>query len=371
MKKNRSSNIELLRIVAMLMIVTLHLLGNDHGNVLSKTEPFSLAWTVTWWLEALCTAAVNCFVLITGYFGAGTRDEGDFDADGRAVKSRFKKILRLCVTVWFYHWIGFITAVGLHRCPPDRSTLPVAAAPILSNTYWFITTYICLCFLSPYINAMIKKLNQNAHSRLTVLSVLLFSVIPTALPMWDTFSSGGGGGIVWFTVVYIIGAYLRYYGVPARISEWKSKQWLAVYLSSSLILIFSKVFIAFATQTFIGHTVGTSLLYPYCSPVCLLESVSLFMAFLKMKTDSDSTLARAVFKISPLMFGVYIIHENPFTKSALWEAVSPEVGDNVLVLLIKIITAVSAILIGCSAIEWLRQLLFGRTLQLLRRTGDQ
>ncbi len=50
--QKRGANFELLRIISMMMIVMLHLLGNDHGNVLSKTQEFSAAWVVTWGLIA-------------------------------------------------------------------------------------------------------------------------------------------------------------------------------------------------------------------------------------------------------------------------------------------------------------------------------
>lgn len=63
--KKRSANFELLRIVSMMMIVMLHLLGNDHGNVLSKTTEFSAVWIITWGIEAFCTVAVNCYVLLS------------------------------------------------------------------------------------------------------------------------------------------------------------------------------------------------------------------------------------------------------------------------------------------------------------------
>ena len=70
LKNNRQLNYEILRIVAMLMIVCLHylsksgLLGNPSRANMTLTAYFA------WFIEAFCLVAVNVYVLISGYFGA-------------------------------------------------------------------------------------------------------------------------------------------------------------------------------------------------------------------------------------------------------------------------------------------------------------
>ena len=67
----RKSNIELLRIISMAMVLAVHLdgasLGLPHpaGNIVQMTSH-------DWWrlvVEALMIIGVNCFTLISGYFG--------------------------------------------------------------------------------------------------------------------------------------------------------------------------------------------------------------------------------------------------------------------------------------------------------------
>ena len=58
--KSRQSNMELLRVVAMLMIITLHYL--DKGNVLPEFAEMSTAnHYIAWLLESFCYVAVNSF----------------------------------------------------------------------------------------------------------------------------------------------------------------------------------------------------------------------------------------------------------------------------------------------------------------------
>ena len=63
----RMANIELLRILAMLMVVSLHYLAK--GKLLPEmTGTLSGQGYLAWFLEALSICAVDVYVLISGYF---------------------------------------------------------------------------------------------------------------------------------------------------------------------------------------------------------------------------------------------------------------------------------------------------------------
>ena len=65
--KKRIVSIELLRMLAMMMVVMLHYL--DKGNVLpALTDEMGLNGYVAWGLESLSIVAVNVYMLISGYF---------------------------------------------------------------------------------------------------------------------------------------------------------------------------------------------------------------------------------------------------------------------------------------------------------------
>ena len=58
--------IDLLRILLMFMIIWGHLFR--HSGICSELELLSGAWSFAWGTQAITVSAVNCFVLITGYF---------------------------------------------------------------------------------------------------------------------------------------------------------------------------------------------------------------------------------------------------------------------------------------------------------------
>ena len=61
--KKRNYGIDLLRLVAMYMIVILHVLGN--GGVLEATN--GLKNSLAWFMEIGSYCAVNCYAIISGY----------------------------------------------------------------------------------------------------------------------------------------------------------------------------------------------------------------------------------------------------------------------------------------------------------------
>ena len=66
-KKERMANLEVLRCVAMMMVVVLHYLGKG-GLLPDLTVPLSVQDMAAWLLEAFCIVAVNVYMMISGYF---------------------------------------------------------------------------------------------------------------------------------------------------------------------------------------------------------------------------------------------------------------------------------------------------------------
>lgn len=67
-KTKRLANFELLRCIAMMMVVVLHFLGKS--GILAPLSQTSLAGYeyLAWGVESLCIVAVNVYMLISGYF---------------------------------------------------------------------------------------------------------------------------------------------------------------------------------------------------------------------------------------------------------------------------------------------------------------
>ena len=67
-KEKRMANYELLRILAMIMVVTLHFLSHS-DRLIALGVPLDGVRIIGSLLEAFCLVAVNVYLLISGYFG--------------------------------------------------------------------------------------------------------------------------------------------------------------------------------------------------------------------------------------------------------------------------------------------------------------
>ena len=197
-KNTRKNNIELLRIISMIMIITLHILG--HGGLLGNFSPSSVKYYMLWILEGVCYISVNCFVLISGYFN---------------IESKFslRKLSILLLQVIFYSLIIYLTLclTGLVQFSPLN--LFYSLTPFTSGSYWFATMYIAMYLLSPFVNKLLNTITKTQHLKLILTTVSLFSIIPTLAFYSNTFNFGGGYGVVWFLVLYIIAGYIRKYKI--------------------------------------------------------------------------------------------------------------------------------------------------------------
>lgn len=192
--KVRNSNHELLRLVAMYMIVLIH------ANMYLDNFYTGQLWHVfNGAVNGICNTGVTCFILISGYYG---------------IKFDLKKLVKLECAMISY---SLVETVILYFAFPEQiqgvallEQLIKAILPFVSRKYWFYSCYICLCLLSGYIEKLIERLSREEFKRLLLLCIFLFSVLPTLF--YFEIIPDNGKGLVQMLMVYMIGKYIKRYG---------------------------------------------------------------------------------------------------------------------------------------------------------------
>jgi hypothetical protein len=293
-ESKRQTNFELLRIVAMLLVVTMSFVWNA-GLSLKLTDmvnAYNLFGTA---LEALCVGAANAFVILTGYF---------------MVKARFqfRRFFRLLCQVLFYTLlIPLVLALWGLPLVAEEGTFGAIAyiLPISTGHYWFITAYVPLYLISPFLNTAFEKIPPKQTGRILIIMLALNSGVKSFVP-FSLQADDIGYGFVWFVCLYLTGAYIRIYGVP--ILEKKGRG-LLLYLSSAALIFACKM----AGYYFYG-TSGLSkyfyeIPFQYNFLFAYLAAVGLFAAFAQciIKEGRAATVIRWV---APLVLGVYLLTMN-------------------------------------------------------------
>lgn len=286
-EKLRNSSIELLRIIAMLLIVMHHYciyskfnFNTDIGLYQVLMEVFSFGGKI----------GVNIFVLIMGYFG---------------IKNNFKikKVFLLMMSVLFYSILGLLLAY-IFNCSISTKYLINSIFPTLSSLYWFFTTYIIIYILSPYINKFINCLSKNEFLKILFILLVFLSIIPVFTIFDLVFSN-----YAWFIFVYMTGAYI------CKFINKPNKKHLIISLISSLFIIFISIVI------FKFLSVKYSVLNNYILYFAQQSSIFVFIAsitLLLLFKEINITPNKFINKIAGTTFGIYLFHENKYFKNFLW-----------------------------------------------------
>lgn len=182
----RNSNLELLRIVSILLIIAMHAIG----YAASKGELSDSNQYIRFFVGSFGNLGVGCFVLILGYFG---------------VKYTTRKFV-------FISWLTTIYAILCAWANNDFSisrdcVMAITNVPRYFN--WYITCYLILMALSGYINRFVGSLTKNEFKQLIMILFLFFSVLPMMVSATDTVLLKSGQCVTYFIYAYFIGRYIR------------------------------------------------------------------------------------------------------------------------------------------------------------------
>jgi len=288
----RNYGIDLLRIVSMILIPMYHTLG--HGGVLGGLQPFSANYEVGWFLMIASYCAVNCYALISGFVGYGS-------------KYKYSNIIYRYFQVLFY---TIPTTAAFLLIKPEAvgvKTIIYAIFPFVYPTYWYFTAYFCLFFFIPFLNAALDKFDKSAVQKLLFWLFIIFSILTTLFDS-DLGNVNDGYSFLWLAFLYLLGAYIRKYGLSISYPNWKN---LLGYFSCVLITWLSKLCIELVTNAVFGTPKFGKYLISYTSPTILLCAVFLLLYFSNLKCRR---IEKRIRFFAPVSFGVYLLHDEPLIR---------------------------------------------------------
>lgn len=160
----RQSNMELLRIIAILMITMHHTILAKYMGSIVDGEGFVDGWQIATIVNSFVYVGVNIFVLISGFFG---------------IKFKWKGMMNLFIFCVFYMFINLIISTYVfHNESFSFGTILYKSLKALTKTSkWFVLCYVALYFISPILNAARDHMDRKQYrTALFLLSIYLLSV---------------------------------------------------------------------------------------------------------------------------------------------------------------------------------------------------
>lgn len=323
----RSTNIELLRVICMFLIVVTHYLY--HGGAIQNLnfDMHSINDLVMYllleslWILAL--TAVNCYIMITGYFLVEKRN------------IRWKGIIRTIIQTQFYAVVIFCIFALVNQ-DFSFASLKKTFLPIHSNYYWFVTSYIGLLFIAPFLSILAYSINKRQYQYLLIiLFVLNFEFFYGSV-------YSNQRSLLWFSCLYLIAGYLKLHGTPKFLIKYKGLTLVVMWI---FLILFASMYNSLTWPIF--KIKGSD----YNGPVFFLSLV-LFIYFVNTNFKRGHLLV----KLAPYAFGVYLIHDNPMVRQVLWKYV---ISDSIKIpIFIHCLLVCVIIFIACVVIDFIRDQLF-------------
>ncbi len=205
---------------------------------------------------------------------------------------------------------------------------------------YFVILYSTLYILSPYINILIKNLNNENFRKLIIFSFILFSVWNILTDFYESmvgqntmglstigmYGSQYGYTIVNFMLIYLIGAYLRINNII--LSKRK--------VITGIVVCFIILYISSVAELLIG--LKTTTTWNYDNPIIILISALLLILFVSYKFENKfiNEISKATFTCF-LLHGIFLnyLHIEMFVNKSLPILILHQFGSAIIIYLIS------------------------------------
>lgn len=300
----RDSNIELLRIVSMLMIIAHHLVY--HGNIMEHVSGNTLSLILNGIFLPGGKIAYDCFIFISAWYIVQKPFSGN-------------RYLKIALEVIFYNIVGMALATllngGMIEPITWRNWLG-CFLPIFGISHGFAVYYLIFLIILPILQKMtggedVSKLN------LIMLAILFMmmdfgSKIVNYVIDYDGFADLTSGLSV-FVIIYLMSVYLQKW--PINFFQKKflvATVFVGIWACIAIVDILSfryqdKKFLLLIQAAVSGET----------SPLNILAGACLFFFFKNIKMKK----IKAINVIASHTFGVLLLHDHSYFRYIMWERV--------------------------------------------------
>jgi len=333
--KQRSTNLELFRIITMLLIIIHHYVVNsglvsDGSPILA--DPMSGRSLFLLLLGAWGKTGINCFVLITGYFMCRSRISA-------------QKFFKLYFEILFYFFaINSVFWITGYSSINARELLAMLF-PFAYVADGFGTAYLLFFLCIPFLNALLQNMSQRMHAYLLLFLFFLY-VVPGTVKFLCYLNMNY---VSWFIVLYFLAAYVRMY--PNRLFESTG------FWGICSVICISLGALSVVACTWLGVRRGQFMTYYFMIDsntfLAAATGFSTFLFFKNVKIPYNPVIN----KLASTCFGVLLLHANSDAmRRWLWVDVLNNVGVyHKSWMPVHAIGSTLTIFLICAGIDLLRQ----------------
>lgn len=343
-ENERNSNLELLRILCMIMLVLHHFVV--HGGSIGM-EGMSTNRIISLIILPLGKICFNCFIALSTWF---------------LVKSTFKasRFIKVWIQVLFYNIIFLALTCMIGGVYADGITWKTwlgAFFPVTGNSHGYAAAYMAFYLTIPFLKMISDAVNKK--QLILLISFLAITQLGAGLLGYVIgYTQPFASEILLFVLCYFISLYLQKYPLKYQNNGWVL---IIFFLGLWLFTAFCRVWNAYSPEIwfpnfFANYATGSELSF-----VNIIAGYALFLAFNTIKMPTSKMVNTA----ATTMFGVLLFHDHNFFRPVLWKVILKTdtwyyISTSQFVFRMVIITI--GIMTFGMAIDFLRQNLFEKWL---------
>ena len=336
----RNSNIELLRIIAMFMILAHHFIVHNGYDVLKlPLGPERIFFQLV--MAGGGKVGVVIFFSIAAWF---------FLDKEQTIKSNLKRVWIMERELLFWSLILVTFYLVFDRADLGMKLMVKSVMPLSMGVWWYATAYAIFLALLPFLAKGLKALGREYHLALAT-TVLVIWGLTSFIPGMVRISDGFFGFIYLFI---LISAY-KWYMEPFTTRQ----VWLMIGTGLGFFLLYT---CASITLSLLGHDMGIYITSDWRLPV-IMVGFGMFLLF-----DRVTFHSRVINRIAQSAFAVYLITDYAASEKLLWIRLFnlQDLYQQPFAIL-QILGILLAIYAACTLIDFIRQTLFAVTID--RRRG--
>lgn len=293
-EKNYQRNIgfDYVRVLAIFAIICGHMYTFAEFNQILAADTKGIEYYLSYFFKVLGMIENNVFFLITGIYFKSTD-----------IKKILQRVGKLYINIIIISVICFIIFTIFFKIPITMDLLLISFMPFSMNGYWFLSVYILLLLLAPFINSIWDIISKKYIFGIYLLFFYISVIIPSLFGS-EKIITGGEYSISFAVLLFVTGRFIGEY-----INCYK-KLWGFLYLFLTILtfLYVSIIKYEIFECNIIEHMInGSNKLVPFVLSVSIV-------CFAKQKEDiiNINILNKVVTITAKSSLMVYIVHCNKY-----------------------------------------------------------
>lgn len=292
-KKTRQINFDILRVLATLAVITLHI---DSGIWYTQLGVDNNKWISANLMDGISRWSVPVFFMLSGYFVLDKKiNVPEF------YKKRLPRIV-LPLLFWSIIYILFNTFILKKELNIDIFFTTIFEKKA-SFHLWFIYSLIGLYLIAPFIQSSLEKKPIYGYYFLLIgISIQVFTFFITFL---FGYKLGIDTQYFHYPLIYFVMGY------QTRKMNFSKIKYIS--LLSGIIFFISSLLAVYLVQRYSMNSDTNkpyNLFYAYSHPFTIIASLSIFVFFLTLKVSISKNLVirKLIISLSKYSYGIYLCH---------------------------------------------------------------